>query len=66
MSYALTGTLRDLRSELLVPGRIFTAELLQLTGTPDLIEISGAGRVSDIPFEGRWSYALGHPICPAT
>jgi hypothetical protein len=61
MSYALTGTLRDLRSELLVPGHIFTAELLQLTGTPDLIEVSGAGRVSDIPFEGRWSHALGAP-----
>ena len=61
MSYALTGTLRDLRSELLVPGHIFTAELLQLTGTPDLIEISGAGRVSDIPFEVRWSHALGAP-----
>ncbi len=32
-----------------------------MTGTPDLIEISGAGRVSDIPFEGRWSQPLGAP-----
>ena len=42
-------------------GAIFTAELLQLTGAPDLIEISGAGRVFDIPFEGRWSQPLGAP-----
>ena len=33
VAYDLTGRLRDLRSELLVPGRIFTAELLQLTGS---------------------------------
>ena len=61
VAYDLTGTLHDLRTELLVSGRIFTAELLQLTGAPDLIEISGAGRVSDIPFEGRWSQPLGAP-----
>ena len=61
VAYDLTGTLHDLRSEVLVPGRIFTAELLQLTGAPDLIEISGEGRVFDIPFQGRWSQPLGAP-----
>ena len=59
VAYDLTGTLSDLRSEVLVPGRLFTAEGLHLTGTPDLIEISGVGRVSDIPFKGTWSQTLG-------
>ena len=59
VAYDLTGTLRDLRSEVLVPGRSFRADLLRLTGTPDLIEISGAGRIIDIPFKGIWSQPLG-------
>ena len=54
VAYDLTGTLRDLRSEVLVPGRLFTADVLRLIGAPDLVEISGEGRVSDIPFKGTW------------
>ncbi|MDG1744836.1 MAG: AsmA-like C-terminal region-containing protein [Planktomarina sp.] len=65
VAYDLTGTLRDLSSEVLVPGRMFTAQELQLTGAPDLLEISGEGRVSDIPFTGIWSQPLGAENLPS-
>ena len=65
VAYDLTGTLRELRSEVLVPGRSFTADVLRLTGAPNLIEISGAGRVSDIPFKGTWSQPLGAANLPS-
>ena len=65
VAYDLTGTLRDLRSEVLVPGRLFTADVLRLTGAPDLVEISGEGRVSDIPFKGTWSQPLGAANLPS-
>jgi hypothetical protein len=65
VAYDLTGTLVDLRSEVLVPGRLFTADVLRLTGAPDLIEISGEGRVSDIPFKGTWSQPLGATNLPS-
>ena len=65
VAYDLTGTLRELRSEVLVPGRSFTADVLRLTGAPNLIEISGSGRVSDIPFKGTWSQPLGAANLPS-
>ncbi|MDB4169157.1 DUF3971 domain-containing protein [Planktomarina sp.] len=65
VAYDLTGTLRELRSEVLVPGRSFTADVLRLTGAPNLIEISGVGRVSDIPFKGTWSQPLGAANLPS-
>ena len=65
VAFDLTGRLRDLRSEVLVPGRFFTADVLRLTGAPDLVEISGEGRVSDIPFKGTWSQPLGAANLPS-
>jgi hypothetical protein len=52
---AARGVLRDVRSDQLVPGRVLAAEVLTVSLKDHLLEIGGAGRLDDLPFDATWS-----------
>lgn len=58
VDYRVTGWLRDIRSDRLVPGRVLTAETLTLRASDERLEIAGAGALDGVGFEGRWSQPL--------
>ena len=59
LDYDVTAALTDLRSDVLVPGRVLAAAALDLTVNPDRIAISGAARVGRVPVQAQWDQALG-------
>ena len=66
VDFALGGTLADIRSEALVPGRIVTAERMALDATPRALELTGAARVDGARFEGRYRQPFGRDAGPVT
>lgn len=59
VSFDVTGSLSNVRSEKLVPGRVLDAAKLTVRATNDDLKISGAGQVSNVPFNGTWQASLG-------
>jgi len=59
VSYEVTGRLEEVRSDRLVPGRVLRSDALQIVARPQGLEISGAGDLSGIGFDGRWFWAPG-------
>lgn len=55
VSYQVEGRLSDVRSDLLVPGKVLTAPALTLTASPSGMRISGAGLMGAVPFEATYS-----------
>lgn len=58
VAFNLEGTLREVRSEKLVEGRVLAASALTLKASRTEIEISGEGRVGLVPFGGTWRMPL--------
>ncbi len=56
---AVAGELSDLRSDVLVPGRILTADTLDLRLAEGQLRIGGDGQLDGVPFNGHWTAALG-------
>ncbi|HEY9039754.1 MAG TPA: AsmA-like C-terminal region-containing protein [Roseovarius sp.] len=56
---AVAGRLSDLRSDVLVPGRVLTAEALDLRLAEGQLRIGGDGQLDGVPFNGHWNAALG-------
>lgn len=54
VSYDLTGTLHDVRSDNLVPGKVLSADRLGVTLQDRVLEIGGDGQVGAVPFTGAW------------
>jgi len=66
IGYAVRAELLDLRSEVLVPGHLLTAERLVATATPDGgLAIAGPGNLSGVGFEARWHQPFG-PDAPGS
>lgn len=61
VDFDISGVLQNVRSEVLVPGRILLAKTMALSVDPTALEVSGAGSLSGIPFTGRWVQPLGVP-----
>lgn len=59
VAFDVAGTLREVRSESLIEGRVIAAPELDLRAGNSGISVSGAGRIGQVPVEGRWSSALG-------
>ncbi|SEL07712.1 Protein of unknown function [Roseivivax marinus] len=55
----LSGTVRDVESDSVVPGRRLAAEALSLEVTNERVAISGPGTLSGVAFDGGWTLPLG-------
>lgn len=58
VGFSVTGTLEDVRSDRLVPGRVLEAASLALKATPDDITLTGAGRLGRAGFDATWVLPL--------
>lgn len=54
VSYDVSGTIRDFRSDRLVAGRVIEAEVLAVTANPEGLAISGAGRLGVVAFDATF------------
>ena len=59
VQYDVTGTVGDFSSDVVVPGRMITADLLQVSATPKGLAISGPGLIGDVPFDVTYSQQFG-------
>jgi hypothetical protein len=59
IDFAVAGTLSDVRSETLVPGRTLTAPLLGLSADKAGLEIAGAGLLGAVAFDAGWRQDFG-------
>lgn len=60
VAFDVGGTLRDLRSETLVQGRVLAAPEMTVQADNQAVSVEGAGRIGRVPFEARWQSPLGH------
>ena len=58
VAFHVDGTLRDVRSETLVEGRVLAASELTLVADNTRLAISGEGRIGRVPFGGGWTMPL--------
>ncbi|WP_138933735.1 AsmA-like C-terminal region-containing protein [Roseovarius arcticus] len=59
IKFDVSGTLRNLQSDVLVPGRVLSADALTLAVNADGLKVSGDGLLGKAPFSGAYSAALG-------
>ncbi|MDO5757410.1 MAG: AsmA-like C-terminal region-containing protein [Rhodobacterales bacterium] len=59
VSVDVSGRLTDLSSDVVVPGRVLTADALDLRLAQKELSIGGDGKLDGIPFSGHWKTALG-------
>lgn len=59
VAFRASGELSDVRSDSLVPGRVLSAERLDLNLTEEVLSIAGSADLDGVPFTGRWSRVLG-------
>ena len=65
VQYAVTGTVRDFASDVIVKGRSVTAPLLQVAAHPAGLTISGPGLIGKVPFDVVFSQGFGLTPLPA-
>ncbi|MEL7259203.1 MAG: hypothetical protein AAFN80_15400, partial [Pseudomonadota bacterium] len=56
--FDVAGTLRDVRSEVLVPDRVLSANALDLNVTHEVLKISGPGLIGQVPFDAEFEALL--------
>ncbi len=59
VGFDVTGTLEDMRSDTLVPGRRLAAERLRLAVDPTELSVAGRAALDGVPLEGRFRQPLG-------
>ncbi len=52
--FSVDGTLRDVISDQIVPGRILTAKSLSLNANNEEVTVSGSAQLDGVPFTGSW------------
>ena len=65
VDYAVTGTVRDFASKVIVKGRTVTAPLLTVAAHPKGMTISGPGLIGKVPFDVVFSQDFGLAPPPA-
>lgn len=65
VSYAITGTLFDVTSEVLVPGHRLAASRLAMTAAPRGLGITGEGTLDGVPFTAEYRLPFGKKAEPA-
>src|SRR5690606_34322176 len=61
IEFEVRGTLRDLRSDRLVKGRVLTADSLNLVAVPGQVQVSGDLRLGAARANATWTLPLGQP-----
>lgn len=61
IDFRVTGVLSDVRSEKVVPGRVLTADRLELSAHGEEITISGPGRIEGLPITATWVQPIDKP-----
>lgn len=59
VSYQVKGRVTEFRSDRLVAGRVVTSPVLDVTASPEGLEISGKGQLGDVPFDVTFSQGFG-------
>ncbi|WP_139838518.1 YhdP family protein [Pseudoruegeria aquimaris] len=59
VDFTVTGTLRNVESRVLVPGRLLSAPELAVEVDTGAIRISGAGRLDGVGFDATWRQPIG-------
>lgn len=59
IQFDVSGTLRNLHSDVLVPGRVLSADALSLAVNADGLKVAGDGLLGKVPFSGAYSAAIG-------
>ncbi|TRD23086.1 DUF3971 domain-containing protein [Palleronia caenipelagi] len=59
MELAVQGTVRDMRSDRIVPGRVLTATGMRVEVDKQSISATGQAALDGIPFDGRWQQRFG-------
>lgn len=62
VGYEVRGILRDVRSEVLVKGRVLEADRLDVEVGSGKISIGGAGRLAGVDVDATWSRKLGKDV----
>ncbi len=65
VQYAVTGTVKDFASDVIVKGRMVTAPVLTVEAQPSGMTISGPGRIGKVPFDVVFSQGFGPTPPPA-
>ncbi len=56
--YDVTGTVTEFRSDLVVPGRVITADSLTVAATPAGLTIAGQGQIGAVPFDVTYAQSF--------
>lgn len=59
LAFDVDGVLSDVRSEVLVPNRVLSAQDLSVSVTEERLLVAGEGALGDVPFDGRFEAGLG-------
>lgn len=59
VGYDVSGTLRDVRSDKVVKGRVVSADQLTVTATPAGMKIFGKAALDGVPVDGQWQQGFG-------
>ncbi|MAQ45717.1 MAG: hypothetical protein CL812_07630 [Confluentimicrobium sp.] len=59
VSWQVSGTLRDIRSDQVVPGQVLRADTLALEASNTQIAVGGDGELSGLPVTAEWINPLG-------
>ncbi len=51
VDYSVSGRVTGFRSDVLVPGRVITAQEMAVAATPEGLRITGPGRIGAVPFD---------------
>ncbi|MBZ8119030.1 AsmA-like C-terminal region-containing protein [Roseovarius sp. LXJ103] len=52
--FDLEATLRDVSSDVIMPGKVLRAERLRMTADNETLAVFGNGWLGEVPFTGRW------------
>lgn len=58
VEFDVSGTVRNVRSEELVPGSVLTAKSMTFRANPEVVEVSGPGLVGSVPITATWRQPL--------
>ncbi|PIE15830.1 MAG: hypothetical protein CSA68_05400 [Rhodobacterales bacterium] len=59
VEYQVNAVLHDVHSDKLLKGRVLQAERLALTADRKQLQISGTGRLGQVPVQGQWHQKMG-------
>lgn len=66
IKFHLDGTIREVTSDVLVPGYRLSSKQLQISGDQSGIEINGAGQIADVTARVSWRQAIGKGVSKAS